>query len=68
MGKCLNRHGRKGLSALTIHQEPVLLGHKGWLPAEKMHCEDMVPSATIVTFNSEWPSLVLHGKIVSNGS
>ena len=53
MGKCSNRRGREYLSVLTIHQEPVLLGHKGWLSTEEMHCEDMVPSATVVTLNSE---------------
>jgi len=68
MGKRLDLHGRRDLSALTIHQESVLLSQKGWFSTEEMHREDMVPSATVVTLDSEWPSLVLHGKIGSNGS
>ena len=53
---------------LTIHQESVLLSQKGWLSTEEMHCEDMISSATVVALNSEWPRLVLHGEIGSNGS
>ena len=68
MGKRSNGHGRKDLSVLTIHQESVFLGHKGRLSTEEMHCEDMVPSTTVVTLDSERPSLVLHRKISSNGS
>ena len=68
MGKRSNRHGREDLSVLTIHQESVLLGHKRWLSTEEMHCEDMKPSAPVVTLNSERPSLVLHGEIGSNCS
>lgn len=67
-GKRSSRHGRKNLTILTIHQESVFLSHKGWFSAEEMNREDMVPSATVVTLDSERPSLVLHGKIGSNGS
>jgi hypothetical protein len=53
---------------LTIHQELVLLSQKGWFSAEKMHSEDVVPGAAVMTFDSEWPSLVLYGKIGSDSS
>jgi hypothetical protein len=68
MGKRLNLDERRDLSVLTIHQESVLLSQKGWFSTEEMNCEDMVSGTTVVTLDSEWASLVLHGKIGPNGS
>ena len=67
-GKTLNLYGRRCVSALTVHQESVFLSQKGWFPAEEMHHEDMIPGTTVVALDSEWPSLVLHGEIGSDGS
>ena len=68
MGKHLNLLGRRDLPVLTIHQESVLLSQKGRFSAEKMHHKDMVPGTTVVTLDSERPSLMLHGEIGSDGS
>ena len=67
MGKRLNFHGRRDLSVLTIHQESILLSQKGRLSAKEMDGENMVPSTSVVTFDSEGSSLVLHGEVISNG-
>lgn len=68
MGTRLNLHGRRYPLVLTIHQESVLLSQKRWLSAKEMHYKDMIPGTTVVTLDSEWPSLVLHSKIGSDGS
>jgi len=37
------------------------------LSAKEMDGENMVPSTSVVTFDSEGSSLVLHGEVISNG-
>lgn len=55
-------------SALTVHQESVLLSEEGRFPSKEMHCEDVISGTTFVTLDGEWPGVMLHGEIVPNGS
>lgn len=68
MEKRSDLHRWRELSALTVHQELVLLGQEGLPFSKEMYCEDMISGTTLVTLDCEWPGLVLHGKIGPNGS